>query len=62
MIGKRKSVNVINRTGTPLCCVGAIGRGDDLGLINKFPVTTRKLLIILICNNVDFDNHLFLKS
>ena len=59
MIGKRKSVNVINRTGTPvMSVVGAIGRGDDLGLIKqKFPVTDKEIIDVIhfFCNNVDFD-------
>ena len=43
MIGKRKSVNVINRTGTPvMSVVTAIGKGDELALIKqKFPVTDK---------------------
>ncbi len=47
MIGKRKSVNVINRTGTPvMSVVGSIGKGDDLALIKqKFPVQIKKLLM-----------------
>ena len=59
MIGKRKSVNVINRTGTPvMSVVGAIGKGDDLELVkNKFPITDKEIgeVIHFFCNNVDFD-------
>ena len=59
MIGKRKSVNVINRTGTPvMSVVVAIGRGDDLGFIKqKFPVTDKEIIDVIhfFCNNVDFD-------
>ena len=36
MIGRRKSINVINRTGTPvMTVVGAIGKGDDLALLKN---------------------------
>lgn len=59
MIGKRKSINVINRTGTPvMAVVGAIGKGDDLSLIKKkFPVTDKEIVDVIhfFCNNVDFD-------
>tara|TARA_Y100001937_G_scaffold125095_1_gene191154 strand:- start:906 stop:1478 length:573 start_codon:yes stop_codon:yes gene_type:complete len=61
MIGKRKSINVINRTGTPVMSVcSAIGRGDDLSLIKqKFPVTDKEIMDVIhfFCNNVDFDQH-----
>ena len=59
MIGKRKSINVINRTGTPvMSVVGAIGKGDDLQLLkNKFPVTDKEIIDVIhfFCNNVDFE-------
>lgn len=59
MIGRRKSINVINRTGTPvMAVVGAIGKGDDLNLIKKkFPVTDKEIVDVIhfFCNNVDFD-------
>ncbi len=59
MIGKRKTVNVINRTGTPvMTVVSAIGKGDDLDLIKKkFPVTDQEIMDVIhfFCNNVDFD-------
>ena len=59
MIGKRKSVNVINRTGTPVMAVcGAIGQGDELKLIKqKFPVTDKEIMDVIqfFCTNVDFD-------
>jgi hypothetical protein len=59
MIGKRKSVNVINRTGTPvMAVVGAIGKGDELNLIKKkFPITDKEIIDVIhfFCNNVDFD-------
>jgi len=61
MIGKRKSVNVINRTGTPvMSVVTAIGKGDELALIKqKFPVTDKEIIDVIhfFCNNVDFDQH-----
>ena len=59
MIGRRKSINVINRTGTPvMTVVGAIGKGDDLALLkNKFPITDKEVVDVIhfFCNNVDFE-------